>query len=1483
MRIKFGRKGSFDMRIILFAGLVLTTAVLLQPLRKQLLARVGDLRDICIARLETLFGKSIAYGSIGPSILGTIDIRDIRIRGGKTDVLSAVTVKRLRVRYSLAALLSGKTLEALSAITVEGLVVEIVAGKDMDGLFGGGGVGAGPILENVKKIAGMAPEKLNLRVSGGTVRVRAGESTAELTGIAFSSRLIKDILRFRLSVRADTRFAKPLRLAADLSLRADGVYDTLNGKSEVKFHLNSVKTSYFSLNRLNFLASLTENAVTFQKTGAVPFDVFAKYDFDTASIDVRSSFAGFRLSRLLKFSPEFEAWNPWLETRLSGRVNVSPGRTGALAYQADLSGVFDRTAPPGSGSFALDVRGGPDRAFFNRFDLSLERGDLSWTGSFGYSPVRPDGILTLKDFNFTESGSKDRSNPLNGSFIVSSYGNTISFFAETLTVGSGSMPGSVELQPFDLNLEHSGSELDFSASAFRVRNAESYDAASFVQISMDGSFNFDSKNMEVRLNPELFSLYDLLKMAGCAVELPTLPAYSQIFLDNILLSTEIFVSAEPGDLLFNVPHLVAGWSGDSNIWAGLSLSGTESGFELSEGHIFWNGGGIDITASGSFEDTNDMIFNVETRAGDSTYTFQATIIDKTDINVSSSLGLNLDIRRSPSHNAFSGLLLLNEPRFPLGDGFAEVNAGVDFRYNSPVSWEFNLERFKISGVKTSLSSIASAEIIGRVDQDGAEFSRIYFDDGRGALYGSAHGDWRDFFRNQNATVTGSLDLRDVGDVETMNVEMRYEEDSLFVWTEVNGLQSGRFFNNADNMFITGDIGFFKTSENWSAAFDLSSLHGILNRQPVMLWGRGSIDNTRLDLDETHLNYGGIFAEIRFLNIDLRQSGLNSSIHAWGRAFDSEFDSDLDIKAGFAGIDSWFDIKSALKSFDGVINFENASFNTFVSEKSFDFRFSRNGEIWNIEGGPDNMVRLHMNEGGDFFASFSYPAPVQGTVVGFIRNGRIDAEASNFYIDLSSLWNYIPMGRVSVSGGFVLADVRIAGPVRDPEFFGTAWANSLRLRIPNFVADEIGPTPAVLTLAGDSIRLEPLDVRIGKGGGSLSGEMLISRWRPSSFEAAIAIKQDNSIPLNFNIAGFLINGDVFGLLKLGSDGQTLNISGAVSGDNVEISLATEDSDRQNGGAASQVMPVQTDITITAGKKVEFIWPNTNIPILQAYAAAGSGIRVETDSLSGHFSLKGEVDIRGGEMFYFQRSFYIKEGAINFNETEIQVDPRLSVVAETRDRTNNETVTISMIVDNQPLSSFTPSFEATPALSQNEIFMLLGNTLSGTPTADNAIERAFVSSTADVIAQFGVIRQFEKTVRDFLHIDMFSLRTQVLQNAILLNVFRGSDSGQSDDMLQAQAQAQTHTQTQNEMRIGNYFDNTTVFLGKYIGAGLFVQAMFSLRYDPLRTDMGGLWIEPDLGMEFKGPLFDIRWDLVPAHPENIWITDNKITLSKKWTLP
>jgi hypothetical protein len=190
---------------------------------------------------------------------------------------------------------------------------------------------------------------------------------------------------------------------------------------------------------------------------------------------------------------------------------------------------------------------------------------------------------------------------------------------------------------------------------------------------------------------------------------------------------------------------------------------------------------------------------------------------------------------------------------------------------------------------------------------------------------------------------------------------------------------------------------------------------------------------------------------------------------------------------------------------------------------------------------------------------------------------------------------------------------------------------------------------------------------------------------------------------------------------------------------------------------------------------------------------------------------------------------------------------------------------MIIDNAPISSFTARFESNPPLSQMEIISLLGQNLTGTPGSENQ-GRELIFTSTELLTQFRVIRRFEREVRSLFNLDMFSIRTQVLQNAMMqLTGLNQPPAGE------------------NRSQFGNYFDNTTIFFGKYIGADMFLQTILSVRYDPARADeaWGGLKLEPDIGIEWRGPLFNIQWNLVPQHPENLYMDDLSFTLSWDWS--
>jgi hypothetical protein len=274
-------------------------------------------------------------------------------------------------------------------------------------------------------------------------------------------------------------------------------------------------------------------------------------------------------------------------------------------------------------------------------------------------------------------------------------------------------------------------------------------------------------------------------------------------------------------------------------------------------------------------------------------------------------------------------------------------------------------------------------------------------------------------------------------------------------------------------------------------------------------------------------------------------------------------------------------------------------------------------------------------------------------------------------------------------------------------------------------------------------------------------------------------------------------------------------------------------------------------------VEFIFPNETFPIVSAYADLGSKINISVDTMSETFSLTGNVDLRGGDVYYINRSFYIREGTVYFDETEIDFNPLITAQADITEISSDGPVTISLILENAPVLSFTPRFVSNPTLSQLEIMTLLGQA-SPSETTDPLL---FLSISTDFLSQFTIVQNLQRRARNFLHLDMLSFRTQILQNALFL-------------------MTGIQTPDTNSGNFGNFFNNTSVYIGKYITQDMFLQAMGSIGSDETSEELG-VTFGVDLGLEFNSPLADIKVNFNPMDLKNMKIDDLSFTLGWKWT--
>ncbi|MDR0623760.1 MAG: translocation/assembly module TamB domain-containing protein, partial [Treponema sp.] len=1256
-----------------------------------------------------------------------------------------------------------------------------------------------------------------------------------------------------------------------MSMRISGTCAAdLSGGNAV-FTIPALWGNRFRFHSLAFQVSLADNRVAVRNVpGELPFDFSLDYGFQSGELAALFNCDEFPLQKLVSLSGPWRKYTPWLAMVVSGSASLTGNSRTKIQYRADLSGAAPSGASVGTSSFEIKAQGDERAVHVEQFYCGIlqppgvkttgpgisafpgnlpVRGEAGFQGDIGFKPLAPNGRLTLSDLSL--SGNEG----CTADFTLTTQGREINIFGETVTLGK------VQLTAVDASFFPSGNDFNFSLSTLRFTGMESYDAVRLSSLSFEGSAGYEPRQVEASFILDSFSIADLTEMAKPFVREPVLPGILQNIQENMAVTTEIFLTTDFKHILYNAPRFVIAYEGGQDIVGLISVSGTDQRFDLTEGRISWPGGGLMFNGYADFSNPRELTFSMMANYQDLSYFLEGIVLDSRSISIQGSYGLRA-YATAVGQSGYSGYIEAEDVPVPFRGQYARLSFLSALRYDSPRFWSFDVDKFEILDLSTPASPGAVFRVMGGADQDGAIFPMIYFDDSKGPLTGNATFSWgRDF-----SGFSGNLSLEEEQGKERYILEGTYQEKNLDLRFIASQAQVGRIITNSYNAVAGGDMRItWNSADSFHAHINLDSLSARIQDTELRASASAALDDEDFSLQDVRIQYAGFEALMPIFRLNRVSGRMETAATVRGAAAGKDIDMVFTMDAEIGSSDSWLGFRGAFESLNGAIHVSEARMDTLRPDEPFDFIFSRNGQVFSLSGGPRNMIRFQIDPGGDFYAALSSPSPVRGSLIGTITSTTIDARTSDLYVDLTSLWNFVPpQAEIGLAGGYVNADLEIRGPLGDPEFFGQARGNSVRLQVPAYITRDIMPIPFSAVIEGNEMTFGPVPATAGGGAGEVQGWFRFDRWIPNTFKIDIRVPQETPIPYGFDITGFLAQGNASGFLTLSMENLVFNISGDLTAHDTEISLDTDEIAQAAGVDmfSQAVIPVVLDIRVTTGQKVEFVYPSAEFPILQANADMGTRVRVTADTLARRFSLTSDVKIRSGEIFYFERSFYIREGLLTFRENEIQFDPRITVRAEVRDRTSEGPVTISMFVENAPLLSFTARFESSPPLSQMEILALLGQNLTGTSVDEStgAIQQAFMNSTTDLLAQFSVVRRLERQIRNFLHLDMFSVRTQVLQNAF----FQAAGLQNTVDRINS---------------VGNYFDNTTVFLGKYIGRDMFVQSMLSLRYDKNKTTWGGLTPEPDIGVELETPLFNIRWDFIPTHPENWFMNDNSITLT--WT--
>ncbi|MCL2128287.1 MAG: hypothetical protein FWH38_08530, partial [Treponema sp.] len=989
-------------QILIFTGLVALGGLILWPLQQALYGGMIGVRDDIINRLENQIGRRIRYSSISPSIFGSFDVRNVRILG--EDERSVLSMSRLRIVYSFIDLLRGRSL-AIRSVRIDSPHIDLDTARDHDllNMLETAKTGQGDSLPNFLDIL---PEKLLVQVRNGKCLVYSSGDLFDLDSLNLSAEISGDMVildgRWNIGVMMDKLIGKPVIMR--LVMRADGSFRSNMEEGEAVLSITSISGDAETAAPFSFGFALKERTVSLWKMhDQLPLDLSLEYGLDEGNFNASFACSDFMLRDYFNFSGGLEGARQFLNIAGSGSANVMRSREGNLGYSVDFAG--EALALPGvlqdqaiDASFGIFASGDEKKVRIDKLYFSMPPtgeteteafffGSISFSGDLALGPFAPEGIVSLGDFSLT---GKDG---LNGQISVSTsaYSGEISAFSETLSFGQGDQ--AVDLTAFAASLYPSGDALDLTVSALRFMNTESYDNVRMGSFSLTGTLDTAARTARAGIILDSFSAGDLAFMAMPFVQDLSIRAPLMAALRSTSVTTEFSFSTDFDHFLFDAPRLVfAGYAAKG--FVGLfSVSGSDSHFELNEGRIIWGDDAMRFSGKAEFSNPENIVFSANAGYGDMEYIIEGEILEGKSIGIHGSHGLDVSLTASGG-GAYSGYIRTESYPMPflgyqLGNtgafgslGGASANRGLSgpawapalltidakMNYETASAWSIELDMLEIAGI-TSPAGLAQIQLAGNADQNGANFPLLFYRDNIGALSGRASVSWPPGLPGFSGTAALA------GGKENYLLDVSGGIGRLNLRLAGTAMRLDRVFGMSNNFVADGNVNLsWETAEVFLAELNLSSFTGKVLDQEFRASARAVLDSGGCSVSNLRLNLAGIEAAVPQFSISGRRGTAEASAELKGILGGKRLEGNLSLAASFSPIRSWLRIEDLLNSVAGKVHFDAFRFGDTGDPQAFDIGFSRSDGGLSVSGGPRDMVRLHMDREGNFFAGLSSPFP-----------------------------------------------------------------------------------------------------------------------------------------------------------------------------------------------------------------------------------------------------------------------------------------------------------------------------------------------------------------------------------------------------------------------------------------------------------------------------------------------------------------------------
>lgn len=1483
---------------LIFILLFCTLLSLVTPFYRKITSEIKKIEDEISLSLQEKTGLSFSYGSLSPSIFSSLNINDISVFDSETE-RKILSIKRASLSYKFMDLVKTKSLDAVTGLTLNGVSVELDSVKDSQTL-----IRLKNLLsknkndENLSLLMEENSKKKNVDFSKGNFNLPFDVFIKNLSLHYFNSQydFLAKLNHVKLSdfdssdaisVASEGRFFYRTELLKSQDKRSlISCYFNLNGNlfpylngSSATINLSKNPSADYSISAMSFLANFEDSKFMLRSLKSViPFSFSVQADLENSSFDISSQFQEFDPFSILLVKNKSSIMEKIQGSLVSGEalVKIQNGKTFS---SLNVSSSVNEKLLGFPFDFSADFSGNEKFVSVKKFSAQSDFVDADFTGNIDIKKMQPSGVLTLNKFSLKNGGI------ISSEVYVEPYKKGIMCFAPEVSMTSP-FGDSVSITAVQATVFKVSDSIDFSAEFYDYSHSD-FDSAAKCKI--DGSYLM-GKNQYVQASVSVsdFFLDSAARLGGVLAEKKSDAGKKIKSLEETLspyiFSGNIFFSTDFKNVVYNSSDCVLANTKEDDKILLFSVDGSKENLQISNMSLRFGQQFIQAYAGLDFRNGfKDFSFSTNFSMNSIPYNFSGNYTSGI-FSVSGNYGFDWIVMRDEKSDGFFGSVSFSSLPFSVGKKILAFSTFSTFTWHNKDDFSVILNSFEFDEPSGKISFSPHVSLSGQITPKGFESETFVYSDSISPIDGSVK-----VLLNMPLGVFESahseIELKNPVSAETVSLgfditnetHIPFSAEALKKTFKLSGqalvtkLPLARFVkgqNPKDN--LTAQLVLSGTLEKPFVSISMEELYLLLNKSPLKA-------KANMILDESGFNIYEMTASWKQLEL----SSLSGSFNP------SNFSGKLDASVDFAFMKEKTTVPlkmtlSGIPKEDNPFVPEFLTIDVLSTGLKGDFIHTKKPFSFTAMKIPEGIEIFTRNNEG-FRASVSNSGKVscctgENNVISFDLNGHYEEkntnlELTNLSVNLSEIVKFVKIPNVNFSSGVLSGNVNISGALGEPDFEGKLILKNSEFKVPLISSHSIKASDVNFDLYQGGISVRKALFRIGKGELDLNADMELLGLGFGDIKLDLETRDRKPVPIDmtfplvhykgyvgtdieyiFSVPDFThyVKGDVYPergdvdvvVSSLQNTFNTIAFGKYLSGKNFDHSKM------------NAKMEAVVDLNIHAGQKFQLLFE----PLLRGIISPKTDVAFQFDSSNGYFNLKGDIELKGGEVMWLNKNFYLREGILVCNESNSSIDPRITVKAETKERDEDGgRVTLALIAHNQRLSEFNPSFSTNPPKSEAEIMALLGQTVSGDAKSASDI----VASSGDFFVQTLLLRKVENALRDILNFDIFSVRTNVIQNALKL---RRDSKDQS-------------------FSVGNYFDNTTVYIGKYFGSSIYVDAMLNMTYDDDKNKTSsGFVFQPELGFEMESPFVNIRFSLAPDFESilnNSWLPSTSMTLSWKYS--